>query len=591
MNNNNENNSNLVIAVVLSALIMVGFQYFYVKPHQEQYRQQVLAEKQTQAAPKPENAAAAVENAVPRDRADVIKETARIAISTPQLHGSIDLKGARIDDIELAQYRETTDPKSPNIVLLSPSGSADPHTPYYVEFNWLGDANTPVPSSQTEWKSDNKTLSPDHPVKLTWDNGKGLNFTRTISVDDEFMFTIADSVKNSSNAPVTLYPFGLIARQGNPVAKSVSVLHEGPLAVLGGTLNEYKYKKLMEEGKQTGDSEGGWLGVTDKYWLVAMVPQQDEKISASFAYNASGDPTLNHGWFQSDYRGAPVTIAAGATAEQTEHLFTGAKRINLIDHYAKEFNIPHFDRAIDFGWFYFLTKPFLYLLAFLGNWFGSLGIAILVFTVLLKLITLPLSLKSYHSMARMKKLQPEIKRIQERYADDKIKQNQEMMEYYKREKVNPLAGCLPQLIQIPIFFALYKVLYVGIELRQAPFYGWIRDMSVPDPTSWTNIFGLASWGVPHQLVVNLGLFTLYLPPAVQIGAWPILMGCSMFLQQRMSPQPPDKSQARLFMFMPLFLTYILSSMASGLVIYWTWSNLLSIAQQAYIMRSDANKKA
>jgi len=432
-----------------------------------------------------------------------------------------------------------------------------------------------VPTAQSEWKADGNKLSQDHPLKLIWDNGQGLTFERAITVDDHFMFTITDHVRNAGSAPVTLYPFGLIARQGNPVTRSISVLHEGPLGVLNGTLEEYKYKKLMEEGKKTEDSEGGWVGITDKYWLVAMVPQENEKIAAEFTYNRAAQNDPNQGYFQADFRGAPMTVVAGATAEHTSHLFAGAKRLRLLDQYGERYDIPHFDRAIDFGWFYFLTKPFLYLLDFLGRWLGSFGIAILLFTVALKIITLPLSLKSYHSMARMKALQPEMKRIQERFADDKVRQGQEMMEFYKREKVNPMAGCVPQLIQIPIFFALYKVLYVGIELRQAPFYGWIRDMSAPDPTSVFTLFGA---------------LPITLPAALHIGAWPLVMGCSMFLQQRLSPQPPDKTQARMFMFMPILFTYMLAQMPSGLVIYWTWSNLLSIAQQWFIMRKDAKKK-
>ncbi len=568
-----DNNNNLIVAVVLSALILFGFQYFYVKPQQEHYRQQVLAESLKQPVKAGDVAA---ETSAPRDRAMIVREGARVKIATPELQGSVNLKGARIDDLSLVQYRESVEARSPDIILLSPSGSAIPHEPYYAEFNWLSDsASVSVPTAQTEWKADGNILSQDHPLKLTWNNGQGLAFERTITVDDHFMFTIADQVRNTGSAPVTLYPFGLIARQGNPVTRSISVLYEGPLGVINGTLEEYKYKKLMDEGKKAENSEGGWLGITDKYWLVAMMPQKDEKMAAEFAYNRAGQTDPDQGYFQTDFRGEPVTVAAGAVAEHTSRLFAGAKRLRLLDQYSDRYDIPHFDRAIDFGWFYFLTKPFLYLLDFLGSFLGSFGLAILLFTVALKIVTLPLSLKSYHSMARMKALQPEMKRIQERYADDKMKQSQVMMEFYKQEKVNPMAGCVPQLIQIPIFFALYKVLYVGIELRQAPFYGWIRDMSAPDPTSVFTLFG----AIPVTL-----------PAALHIGIWPLLMGCSMFLQQRLSPQPPDKTQARMFMFMPILFTYMLAQMPSGLVIYWTWSNLLSIAQQWFIMRKDAKKK-
>ena len=371
--------------------------------------------------------------------------------------------------------------------------------------------------------------------------------------------------------PVTLYPVGLIRRQGRPSVQDRYILHEGPLGVLDGTLEEYKYKDLVTAGKETAESTGGWLGITDKYWLVALVPPQDEKLAAEFAYTArpsSGDP-IGRIIFQTDFRGDAVTLAPGATTQHTTHLFVGAKRLRLLDHYEDQLNIPHFDRAIDFGWFYFLTKPFLYLLDWLGEWFGNFGLAILAFTVMLKIVTLPLSVKSYRAMGKMKALQPELKRIQERCADDKMRQSVEMMELYKREKVSPASGCFPTLIQIPIFFALYKVLYVGIEMRQAGFYGWIHDLSMPDPTSVFTLFGALPWT----------------PPAIlHIGVWPLLMGISMFLQQRLSPQPPDKTQARVFMFMPLIFTFMLGQMPAGLVIYWTWSNLLSIAQQWFIMR-------
>jgi YidC/Oxa1 family membrane protein insertase len=570
-------NNNVFLAIILSFAILVGFQHFFGKPQQEAMRVQQLA--QQAVVPKTEKTAAPV--VVPaqtlRERDLILKESPRLAIETPELSGSINLTGARFDDLSLTAYREKEDKTSPAIVLLSPSGSAQPHAAYYAEFSWLADSvSIPVPSDDTRWKADSEKLTPDHPVRLTWNNGQGVTFDRTIAVDADEMFTITDRVVNQSAMPLTLYPFGIVARQGVPQTLASSVVHEGALGVLGGTLEEYKYKKLIQEKKKTEDSTGGWLGITDKYWLVAMIPPQNENLSAEFAYNRAGAPKPEDGFFQSDFRGAPVSVAAGGSIEHVSHLFAGAKRVKLLDLYAEQYDIPHFDRAIDFGWFYFLTRPFLYLLTALSQAVGSMGIAILMFTVLLKLVTLPLSQKSYHSMSRMKAIQPEMKRIQERFADDKIRQSQEMMELYKREKVSPLSGCVPTLIQIPIFFALYKVLYVNIEMRGAPFFGWIHDMSAPDPTSALTLFGL----IP-----------LHLPSALQIGAWPILMGCSMFLQQKMSPQPPDKSQARMFLFMPLIFTYMLVHMPAGLVIYWTWSNLLGILQQGYIMRSDAKRKA
>jgi len=565
-------NNNLIATVLLSVLILVGFHYFYTRPQQERAHQQMLLAKQDIAAePGPIDQPSTL-----HDRNQVIAEQARVMIDTPELSGSIDLKGARFDDLKLVQYRESVDPQAAAVTLLSPAGSAQPYGAYYAEFSWLGDKGIALPTTQTEWKADGHTLTPERPLTLTWNNGQGLQFQRTIHVDDQFMFTITDHIVNNSSNAVTLYPFGMVARQGNPVVKTARTSHEGPLAILNGTLEEFDYKKLMEDGKKSFESVGGWLGVTDKYWLVAMVVPNQEKMTADFSYNGvpqGTDPNL--GYFQTDFHSQAIVVAPKDSLTHSVQFFAGAKRLKVLDHYTKTYDIPHFDLAIDFGWYYFLTKPFLYGLGFLGNWLGSLGLAILVFTIILKLVTLPLSLKSYHSMSRMKALQPEMKRIQERFPDDKVRQSQETMELYKREKVNPMSGCLPTIIQIPIFFALYKILYVGIELRQAPFYGWIKDMSVPDPTTVFNAFGL----VPIEL-----------PAALHIGIWPLLMGASMFLQQRMSPQPPDKTQARMFMFMPIVFTYMLSQMPAGLVIYWTWSNLLSIAQQWFIMRRDAQKK-
>ncbi|MFA4994296.1 MAG: membrane protein insertase YidC [Bdellovibrionales bacterium] len=568
-------NNNVFLAVILSFGILFGFQYLYVKPHQEALHSQRVTQQVTPKTGTPAPAVVPTTRTL-RDRNLVLKDSPRLAIDTPELSGSINLKGARFDDLLLKSYKESADKTSPSITLLAPSGSTPPHAAYYAEFSWLADSTaTEVPSAETEWKADSKKLTPDHPINLTWSNGKNLIFNRTISVDAEAMFTITDRVINKGSEPVALYPFGIVARQGFSQIESSAVVHEGGLGVFKNTLEEYKYSKLMDEKKITQDGRGGWLGITDKYWLVAMIPPQDETLVGEFIYNRAGAATKEMGFFQADFRGSPVTVPVGGSAEHVSRLFAGAKKVGLLDRYADQYNLPHFDKAIDFGWFYFLTRPFLYLLTALDHAVGSMGLAILLFTILLKLVTLPLSQKSYHSMSRMKAIQPEMKRIQERFPEDKVRQSQEMMELYKREKVNPMSGCMPTLIQIPIFFALYKVLYVNIEMRQAPFYGWIQDMSAADPTSVLTLFGL----IP-----------ITLPYALQIGVWPILMGLSMFLQQRLSPQPPDKTQARMFMFMPIIFTYMLVHMPAGLVIYWTWSNLLGILQQWYIMRGDLRRK-
>ncbi|MDD4615818.1 MAG: membrane protein insertase YidC [Alphaproteobacteria bacterium] len=575
----NNSNNNIFLAIILSFAILIGFQHFYGKP--QAVRSGQTAGQQVPVALQQDREKGAIQaQRVSHDRAEILKETPRIAISTPQLSGSINLKGAKFDDLLLTRYRETADKEDRPITLLSPSGAAKPKA-YYAEFNWLSDSiSIAVPSADTVWKADGKELTPDHSVRMTWNNGEGQLFERTIAVDDQAMFTVTERVTNSGKSPVTLYPFGIVARQGTPAEAGRSgVVLEGGIGVLNGTLEEFKYKKMADEKKMVIDSTGGWLGVTDKYWLVAMVPPQDDKIIGEFVYNGAGASSPADGFYQVDFRGKGVTVLPGSSVERVSHLFAGAKRVSLLDTYAEKYNIPHFDKAIDFGWFYFLTKPFLFLLTALEHAVGHMGVAILLFTILLKLVTLPLSQKSYHSMARMKAIQPEIKKLQERFANDKAKLGQEMMDLYKREKVNPLSGCVPTLIQIPIFFALYKVLYVNIEMRGASFFGWIRDMSMPDPTSWFNLFGLAPWGVPS-----------FFTGLMHIGAWPILMGISMLLQQKLSPQPPDKSQARAMTFMPIFFTYLLSNMPAGLVIYWTWSNLLGILQQWYIMRGDLMKK-
>jgi len=559
------NNDNFLLAVILSIGILVGFHYFYEKPQLERAHRAALIQEETKRTT-PDGIAAREVVVSPRERAVVLAETPRVAIETAELRGSINLKGGRIDDLALVNYRETVDASSRQIVLLSPAGSAQPHGAYYAAFGWLGDGGVPVPDDKTVWKADRRRLEAGKSVTLSWDNGQGLTFERVIALDDAFMFTVTDRVRNARDDVVTLYPFGLIARHDHPVVEGSYVLHEGPLGVLGGTLNEIKYERLAEEGKVVQESHGGWLGITDKYWLVSMIPPQNDKIVATFGFASAHDPKEpERGVYQTDFRSMPVSLAAGAGTEHITRLFAGAKRVSLLDRYEKQLGLTLFDRAIDFGWYYYLTKPFLYLLDGLSGMTGNMGIAIVIFTIMLKIVTLPLSLKSSRSMARMRALQPEMKALQERYKDDKQRLSIATMELYQREKVNPMSGCVPILIQIPIFFALYKVLYVGIEMRHAPLFGWIRDMSAPDPTSVLTLFGLVDWSlIPH------------------VGVWPVLMGISMFAQQKLSPAPTDKSQANMFLFMPVLFTFMMGNIAAGLIFYWTVSNILGIAQQWYV---------
>ncbi len=557
-------NNNFIVAVVLSIGILVGFHYLYEVPQVEQAQFQ---ERMDQEAKEAAVKAPVVIEAPLQSREEILADTPRVQIETEELRGSIQLKGARLNDLELVQYHETTDPASPEIIILSPASSAPPHKGYFVSFGWLAKAGVKVPTEETLWKADRKTLTTSDPVLLSWRNGQGLLFERFIELDENFMFTVTDRVRNKSGKDVQLYPFGSITRYGLPTVQSTYVLHEGLIGVLEGTLKEIDYEDLMEGPKEVFESDGGWLGFTDKYWLVSLIPEQNEKITASFSYEIGQDREHpENGVFQTDFRAAPISVAAGTTSERTTHLFAGAKRVSLLDGYSETLGVPLFDRAIDFGWYYYLTKPFLYLLHELSLIFGNMALAIVVLTVMLKVLMLPLSLKSSRSMARLKELQPDIKELQERYKDDKQQANIQMMELYKREKVSPVSGCVPMLIQIPIFFALYKVLLVGLEMRHAPLFGWVHDMSAPDPTSVLTLFG-----------------AIDLPFIPHIGVWPILMGISMFAQQKLSPQPMDKSQARIFLFLPIMFTFMMAQIAVGLIFYWTVSNILGIGQQWYVM--------
>jgi YidC/Oxa1 family membrane protein insertase len=498
------------------------------------------------------------------NRADLLKKTARVKIDSPRLHGSLSLIGGRLDDLTLSDYYEELDKSSPQIVLLSPSGAKGA---YFTDYGWVGEGVN-LPNSETLWSATSQSLSMEKPVTLSWDNGEGLVFKRTYAIDDGYMFTVTQAVENNSDKTVTLHPYALMSRHGMPEVTGFYILHEGLLGVFDETLQEVDYDEMQETNTVENKSTGGWLGITDKYWLVALVPDQKTTVTSRFTYSI--DQGLDK--FQADFLGQPVSIGAGTAGAVTSHLFTGAKEVKLLDRYETDFNIARFDLAIDFGWFYFLTKPIFYTMIFINEHVGNFGIAILLLTVLIKLLFFPLANKSYRSMSKMKKLQPEMVKLRERFGDDKTKLNQEMMALYKREKANPASGCLPMLVQIPVFFALYKVLFVTIEMRHAPFFGWIQDLSAPDPTNIFNLFGLIPWD-PATL----------LPEALLVGIWPLIMGITMFLQQKLNPQPADPVQAKVFMFLPILFTFLLARFPAGLVIYWSWNNLLSIIQQKIIM--------
>jgi YidC/Oxa1 family membrane protein insertase len=413
-------------------------------------------------------------------------------------------------------------------------------------------------------------------VDFTWDNGEGLRFVRHYAVDNNYMFTVTQTVENRRAEPVTLYPYSLVSRTGNPVTSSTYILHEGPVGVLEGTLKETKYSDLKPGKPEEFKSTGGWLGITDKYWLTALIPDQQEAIKARFTRTDRDKTEI----FQVDFTGAEHVAAAGGSSSVTGRLFAGAKEVHLLDNYEGELHIPLFDHAIDFGWFYWITKPIFLTLDFFSrqlfsSWHGNFGLSILLLTLLIKLLFFPLANKSYRAMSKMKLLQPEMQKLRERFGEDKARLNQEMMALYKRVGANPLAGCLPIALQIPVFFSLYKVLYVTIEMRQAPFYGWIHDLSATDPTNVLNLFGLLPFVPPDALGF------------LHIGAWPLIMGVTMYLQQKLNPAPPDPVQAKMFMILPFVFTYMLAQFPAGLVIYWAWNNLLSISQQWLIMRRAA----
>ena len=572
----NPETRNLVAAISLSMAVLIGYQLLFVEPKKDIAQKENIVKESDDSSniPIPQNLDNGIVASDTTETKSSNKPVPRISMISKEVSGSISLKGARIDDITLTQYKETLEPESELIKLLLKSNG---DSPYFIEFGWSSPDGIKVPNGKSLWKSSSNILSPDKNITLKWDNGENITFYQDISVDDSFMITVNQRVENNSNNSVTLYPYGLIRRAGEPKTIDFFVLHEGPLGVFDGTLSEKSYGDLTEAGKKginiKPSENGGWIGLTDKYWLTALLPDQNEKYN--FTYRKLNS---NGGQYQTDFLGKAVTIPSNSKGEFLSRTFAGAKRLALFDDYEERFNIKHFDLAIDFGWFYFLTKPFFYALSWANDYLGNFGLAILAITVIVKLLFFPLANKSYKSMAKMRILTPQIQKLRERVGDDRQKLNQEMMNLYKKEKVNPAAGCLPILVQIPVFFALYKVLFVSIEMRQTPFFGWIEDLSVQDPTSIFNLFGL----LPYS--------TSILPDFLNIGIWPLLMGVTMFLQQRLNPTPPDPIQAKIFAWMPVAFTFLLATFPAGLVIYWTWNNLLSICQQWVIM-NKMNKES
>ncbi len=573
---------NLILAIVFSVVVLLGFEMLYHAPlreaEQERMAEQEAAEEvdttpRPEALDRPEAPSDGVPDAAPGlvgapDREAILEEAPRVEVDTPKLKGSISLQGGRVDDIVLRDYHEEMESGSPNITLLSPRESAQS---YYADFGWVGTGgDMSLPASDTVWEADRETLRPGQDVTLSWTNDEGLTFERVYAVDEDYMFTVTQRVHNETAEALSLAPYGLISRRETPTTFGFWILHEGPLGVFNDTLEEKSYSDLRDDGPITHSGTGGWIGMTDKYWLVTLVPEQDRQVQSRFVH--AMDRGVDR--YQTDVLYDAQRVQPGDTVESTTRLFAGAKEVSVLDHYRDTYGIANFDRAVDFGWFYFMTKPLFQVLDYFAKLTGNFGVAILILVVIIKIIFFPLANKSFKSMAKMRKLQPEMLKLRERFADDKQRLNQEMMALYKNEKVNPASGCLPILIQIPVFFALYKVLFVTIEMRHAPFALWIQDLSAQDPTSIMNGFGLFPWGVPELGLLNV----------LNIGILPIIMGFTMYVQHSLNPQPPDPIQARIFKMLPIIFTFLLAQFPAGLVLYWTWNNLLTVCQQYFIMR-------
>ncbi|HEX4183862.1 MAG TPA: membrane protein insertase YidC [Caulobacteraceae bacterium] len=567
----NENSRNTIVFFLCTIVILMLYSHFVLDPANKKHQAELRAAAAAQATQH-----VAAPGATPAAFAPVAQAAAaspRIKLDTPSLTGSINLRGARIDDLSLKHYRETIDPKSPMHELFRPEGAE--HA-WFAEFNWAGSNVPGLPNGDTLWTAQpGATLTPQTPLVLTYANGAGLTFTRTISVDDDYMFTVADKVTNASGQPVAIQPYASVQQRGQPsdLANSNIVL-EGAIGMLGGHLEQDAYKAWKKSEVIDRDSTGGWLGITEKYWLSALIPDQQTPIKGDFRVQ----PVSNVDAYQAGFVGPAQTVAPGATLTQTTRLFAGAKVVPLLRRYEATLGVPRFDQAVDWGHLYFFTQPLFAVLEFLNGYIGNIGLSILALTVLVKALFFPLANKSYESISKMKKVQPQTEALKKQYEKDPAKLQQETMALYQREKINPLMGCLPMLVQIPVFYSLYKVLTVTIEMRHAPFYGWIHDLSSRDPTSIWTLFGLIPWNPAAAPLIGT-----YLNGPLHIGLWPLLYGFTMWLSQAMNPPAPDPAQQRIFALMPILFTFTLSQFTVGLLIYWCWSNVLSILQQYVIM--------
>ena len=543
-------------AIVLSVLVVLGVNYFFPKEKPVQIETTAVQSASNEEVAVEQNAETAQTVYISADEA--LQKDVRLPIKNTVLNGSIRLKGARIDNLSLTKYKQTIEQNSPNVVLLNPGKTSEA---YFADYGWLSSDNSVVlPNAESIWTVvGNQELTPQTPVTLEWDNGQGIKFINQISLDEHYLFSIKQTVENNSDKAITVFPYGLFSRRLNPENISRSVVHEGFTGIINDDLKEVQYAKIDDKG-ESYETTGGWISFNDKYWVTSFVFNDSAKLKINL--RKTGDDL-----FQLDYKGLPLQIQAGSSVSVSSDLYAGAKEIKLLDKYAD--TIKKFDLNIDFGWYYFLTKPFFYILDFLYGLIGNMGWAILLFAALLRLMMFPIANKSYESMSKMKKIQPKIMALQEMYKDDKQALQRATMALYQKEKVNPASGCLPLFIQIPIFFSLYKVLNIAIEIRHAPFIGWVKDLSAPDP-----------------LTISVWSHIPYIPSLLDIGVWPLIYGLTMLLQNKLNPKPANKDQARMFMLMPIVFTLMFAHFAVGLVIYWTLNNVLSLIQQKIIMRKN-----
>ncbi|HZV84453.1 MAG TPA: membrane protein insertase YidC [Brevundimonas sp.] len=572
-----DNSRNTILFVVIAGLMLLAYSYFVMQPQAAARRaaQQATAERTAESPVTAPSPSAAV---FTTDRTVALGAGARVPIQTDKLTGSLSLTGARIDDLFLTDYQETIEAGSPAVELFRPQGME--HA-FFAQFGWNG-ANVPggVPGPNTPWRlTQGATLTPTTPVVLTWDNGAGLRFTRRVTVDGQYMFTVTDTVANFSAQPITIAPYGRVERQGIPADLGKNqILHEGAIGTFGEgdayATQQLKYGAWAKKPLQEHESTGGWLGITDKYWLAAMIPAQDERIDAEFRVRDVNGLMVH----ETTMQGQAHTIAPNTQITETTRLFAGAKRNEILSAYEKQLGLPRFIYAIDWGFLFFLTRPIFLLIEFFYGIFGNFGLAILGLTLTVRLIMFPLANKSYESMSKMRTLQPKMEEIKKKHPDDAAKQQQELMALYQKEKINPLAGCLPLLLQIPVFYAVYKMLFVTIEMRHAPFFGWIRDLSAPDPSTIWNLFGLIPWDP-----LTAPLIGSFLGGTFALSILAIFYGLTMWLQMAMSPPAPDPMQRRIFQLMPIIFTFIMATFPAGLLIYWAWSNILTIFQQYVIM--------